>query len=68
MDLTALTWLLVLVFLVSHVTADPGDDSVNNMFSDLAPYSSSRATNLGREANLFLDSWLSSVNSSPSSS
>ncbi|KAI5807770.1 hypothetical protein BZA77DRAFT_255946 [Pyronema omphalodes] len=33
----ALTWLLVLVLLVSHVTADPGDDSVNNLFSDLAP-------------------------------
>ncbi|KAI5819248.1 hypothetical protein BZA77DRAFT_377736, partial [Pyronema omphalodes] len=29
--------LLVLVLLVSHVTADPGDDSVNNLFSDLAP-------------------------------
>jgi hypothetical protein len=34
-----ITWLLVFACLASYANGDEGDDSVNNMFSNLAPCS-----------------------------
>lgn len=50
-----ITCLLVIACLASYANGDEGDDSVNNVFSDLAPYSLFQSFILDSSTNVRFD-------------